>query len=173
MEIFILALIDKADLTSLYAFQQQAGLQPGGIRSTLERLEQRSLIERAESSARQRRDYSLTLEGSRFLNASWQQSLGDQLDTEAALRAACVALLMGASDQAITYLKHLSTARLSAAQDKGLDAEKLGKTKKNPLSTYKWMRALTEAQRLDAESTAFSQLSQHLEAKQNQHGKRS
>ena len=80
---------------------------------------------------------------------------------------------MGASDQAITYLKHLSTARLSAAQDKGLDAEKLGKTKKNPLSTYKWMRALTEAQRLDAESKAFSQLSQHLEAKQNQHGKRS
>ena len=64
MEIFILALIDKAGLTSLYAFQQQAGLQPGGIRSTLERLEQRSLIERAESSARQRRDYSLTLEGS-------------------------------------------------------------------------------------------------------------
>lgn len=170
MEIFILALIDKAGLTSLYAFQQQAGLQPGGIRSTLERLEERGLIERAESSARRRRDFSLTVEGLRFLEFSWQQILHDQLDTEAALRAACVALLMGPVREAIAFLEYLSTTRRSAARDRNLEAEQLGKTQKNPLTTYAWMRALTDAQRRSAESEAFSQLSQQLEINQDQYG---
>lgn len=170
MEIFILALIDKAGLTSLYAFQQQAGLQPGGIRSTLERLEERGLIERAESSARRRRDFSLTVEGLRFLEFSWQQILHDQLDTEAALRAACVALLMGPVREAIAFLEYLSTTRRLAARNKNLEAEQLGKTQKNPLTTYAWMRALTDAQRRSAESEAFSQLSQQLEINQDQYG---
>ena len=65
MEYFILALIGRANLTSLYDFQQKAGLQPGGIRSALKRLEEFGLIHRAESSTRRRRNLSLSLEGVR------------------------------------------------------------------------------------------------------------
>ena len=79
MEYFILALIGKAGLTSLYAFQQRAGLQPGGIRSALERLEALQLITRAESSTRQRRDMSLTSEGTEVLNYSWKRCLDMQI----------------------------------------------------------------------------------------------
>jgi len=46
-----------------------------------------------------------------------------------------------------------------------METEKLEKTKRDPLSTYSWMRALTEAHRRSAESSAFSQLSHLLEGK--------
>ena len=165
MEYFILALIGKAGLTSLYDFQQRAGLQPGGIRSALGRLESWQLITRGESSARRRRAMSLTAEGMDFLNRTWQRCLGERTDTEGVLRAACVALLMSTPKHAIGYLQNLASDRRSTAQERSMEVEKLQKTRKDPLSTYAWMRALTEAQRRSAESTAFSQLSHLLEGK--------
>jgi len=165
MEVFILALIGKAGLTSLYAFQQQAGLQPGGIRPALERLEKQNLIERAESASRQKRNLSLTDEGSRFLNAVWKECLGDHSETEAVLRAVCIALLMGAQEKAAEYLQSLATTRRYAAEAKSLEAEQLGKTQKDPMSTYTWMRALTEARRRSAESEAFLELGQYMGTK--------
>lgn len=165
MEYFILALIGKAGLTSLYDFQQRASLQPGGIRSALQRLESWQLIMRAESSTRRRRALSLTAKGRDFLNRSWERCLGDRTDTEGVLRAACVALLMEAPEKAVVYLQNLAFDRRSTAQERGMEVEKLQKTTKDPLSTYSWMRALTEAQRRSAESMAFSQLSHLLEGK--------
>lgn len=165
MEMFILALIGKAGLTSLYAFQQQAGLQPGGIRPALERLEKQNLIERAESSSRQRRDFSLTDEGSRYLDAAWRRCLADHSETEAVLRAVCIALLMGAAVEAASYLQSLATTRRYAAEVKSMEAEQQGKTQKDPLSAYTWMRVVTEARRRNAESEAFLELGQYMETK--------
>ena len=76
MEFFILALIDRAGLKSLYSFQKHAALQPGGIRPALLRLEQQKLIQRAESSRRQRRDFSLTPEGRDLLREAWRNVSG-------------------------------------------------------------------------------------------------
>ena len=164
MEYFILALIGKAGLTSLYAFQQRASLQPGGIRST-QRLESWHLVTRAESSTRRKRSISLTDEGKAFLENQWFRCLVDHPDAEAVLRTACVALLMGAPDCAAMCLRDSATARSFTAKGKSIEAEHLQKTQKDPLSTYLWMRTLYEAQRRNAESEAFMQLSRLLEEK--------
>lgn len=165
MEYFILALISKARLTSLYAFQQRAALQPGGIRPALLRLERMGLVERAESSARRRRELSLTPRGMRILGHTWQRSLQDYPDAESVTRAACVALLMGEQPAAANYLLGQADGRAWAAKERNMEAERLEQTQKDPLSTYAWMRALTEARRRSAESEAFSHVSQFLREK--------
>ena len=164
MAFFILALIAKAGLTSLYAFQQRAGLQPGGIRIALQRLESLKLITRAESSTRNRRAMALTPEGMEFLNRSWERCLDQFTDSEGVLRAACVALLMGAPELAAQYLEKLANFHEGMANERNFEMEKLEKTRrKEPLSTYAWMRALTEYRRRSAESKAFSELGHLLE----------
>jgi DNA-binding MarR family transcriptional regulator len=169
MEFFILALIDRAGLASLYSFQKHAGLQPGGIRPALKRLEQRNLIQRAESARRQRRDFSLTPGGRDLLSRFWKKCLKDSLDTEAALRSICVALLMGHPDEARDFAKSLRANRTDGAHEKELEAEHLNRAQNDPLSLYAWMRALTEARRRGAEGEAFTQLILHLERQLN-HG---
>ena len=163
MEYFILALIGKAGLKSLYAFQQRAGLQPGGIRTSLQRLESWQLITRAESSTRQRKDMSLTAEGIEVLNNTWKRCLGERTDPESVLRVACIALLMGVPGLAVGCLADFAFDRRFTAKEKSMEADTLQKTKKGPLSTYVWMRARSEAQRHNAESEVFSQLSRFLE----------
>lgn len=165
MEYFILALIGKAGLTSLYAFQQKAGLQPGGIRSALKRLEDLRLIHRAESSTRRRRDLSLSPEGVQFLNHSWQRCLGGYPDSESVVRATAVALLMEHKKIAAQYLKGMALSRRYSAKEKTMDGEQLKMKAREPLSTYVWMRSLCEAQRRSAESLAFAALGQFLEEK--------
>jgi DNA-binding MarR family transcriptional regulator len=167
MEFFILALIDRASLKSLYSFQKHAGLQPGGIRPALQRLQQRNLIQRAESSRRQRRDFSLTLEGKAFLNRSWKECLNDSADTESALRSICVALLMGQPNVARVFTMSVLSNRIGIAREKELEAEGLNRAQDDPLSLYMWMRALTEARRRGAESEAFELLVLHLERQVN------
>jgi DNA-binding MarR family transcriptional regulator len=165
MEYFILALIGKAGLTSLYAFQQRAGLQPGGIRSALQHLESRDLITRAKSSTRRRRDMSLTAAGIACLEGTWVQCLSDHPDMEGVLRAACVALLMGPPDCATVYLRDRAAAHLCMAMERSMEAEHMRKDRKDPLSIYAWMRMLGDGQRRNAESQAFTQLSHFLEEK--------
>jgi DNA-binding PadR family transcriptional regulator len=167
MEFFILALIDRASLKSLYSFQKHAGLQPGGIRPALQRLQQRNLIQRAESSRRQRRDFSITLEGKAFLNRAWQECLNDNADTESSLRSICVALLMGQPNEARVFTMSVCSNRIGVAREKELEAEGLNRAQNDPLSLYMWMRALTEARRRSAEAEAFEQLILHLERQVN------
>jgi DNA-binding MarR family transcriptional regulator len=171
MEFFILALIHRVGLTSLYTFQQRAGLQPGGIRPALARLEQRKLVERSESSARQRRDFALTAEGKALLYGAWQQCLHDHTEPEAVLRATFVAVLMGGVEQAIEFLFSVATTRHATADEKATVAERLKKTQKDPLSAYTWMRAVTESHRRNAEGDAFLQLIKYLEANKDVYGK--
>lgn len=166
MEFFILALIAKAKLTSLYQFQQGAALQPGGIRPALKSLERFRLITRAEASTRRRRDLSLTPLGTETLNGYWQRSLRDYPDTESVLRGACVALLMGDSVYAGEYLETAAATRRTSADDKTMDTERLAKGRRDPLSTYTWMRTLSEARRRSAESEAFATLGKLLKGQQ-------
>lgn len=167
MGFFILALIGRAGLKSLYSFQKQAGLQPGGIRPALQRLEQRNFIQRAESSRRQRRDYSLTPEGKALLNMAWKQCLKDSIDTEAVLRSICVALLMDQPDEALYFTMSVRASRSSEAREKEHEAEGLNRAQDDALSLYMWMRVLTEGWRRGAEAQAFAQLIPLLERQVN------
>ena len=167
MEFFILALIDRAGLKSLYSFQKHAALQPGGIRPALLRLEQQNLIQRAESSRRQRKDFSLTPEGKDLLSRAWQQCLKDTGEPEGVLRSICVALLMGQPDTALYFAMSVRDNRSSEARGREQEAEGLYRAQNDPLSLYMWMRAITEARRRNAEGEALAQLISHLERQVN------
>ena len=76
MEFFILALIARMGLTSLYDIRESAGLQPGGIRFSLDQLEKRGWITRSEPGRRRRRDLALTADGRELLERSWASASG-------------------------------------------------------------------------------------------------
>lgn len=165
MEFFIMALLANAHLASLYDFQQRAGLQPGGIRPALQRLERAGLITRAQASKRKRKALALTQLGSQVLYDSWRECLRDYPDTESVLRGACVALLISGRKSAAEYLELQSSIRRHSAEEKRMEAERLEKTQRDPLSTYAWMRVLNEAQRRSGEYLVFASLSGSLREK--------
>jgi DNA-binding MarR family transcriptional regulator len=105
MGFFILALIGRMRLTSLYAFRQDAALEPGGIRSAMEHLEKKELITRTEPGRRKRRDLALTPAGREVVERYWTKCLRDFADAESVLRAACVVQIMDCPEYAAEYLK--------------------------------------------------------------------
>jgi DNA-binding MarR family transcriptional regulator len=163
MEFFILALVGVAQLSSMYDLQRRASLQPGSIRHQVEKLERLGLLVRGEASSRRRRKLLVTERGLNHLRNSWQMCLRDYPDTETIFRAACVALLMDNPSAAAAYLHGQALTNRSREEEKSMEAERLGKIQRDPLSTYAWMRVLIEARRRGAESQALSTASQFLE----------
>ena len=163
MDCFILALIGKMNLTSLYAFRQEADLEPGAVRSPLKHLEERALITRAQPGARMRRDMALTEAGWRALEGSWKTCLREHADSESVLRAAWVASVMSHPEQAAAYLQEMGEKRQIEAHDTKTKAEHLERqTKTSSLFEYRRMRTWTEACRRSAESQAFLSISRSL-----------
>jgi hypothetical protein len=122
-------------------------------------------MERAKSGRRQRRDFSLTSAGVRFLEKTWKHCVAEYPDAESILRAATVAVLMGDEHYAAEYLSGVAFTRESSGREKNMEAERLGSGRLDPLSTYAWMRALTEAQRREGEALAFAKLGRTLKEK--------
>lgn len=151
MEFFLLAVIGKGGLTSLYELQKRAGLEPGGIRPALARLELDGYLTRAEHAARNKKRLRLTAKGIHFLEKNWSLSLQNFSDFESVLRATAVALLMGEPKTARMHLKATSFQRTEAA--KQIEAESGSTpTDGNALSFYRWMRLVHEARRSHQEA---------------------
>src|SRR5664279_5158926 len=93
MPFFLLSLISRGGLHTLYDFQQQAGLQPGGVQPILRQLENGGLVKRSQEGKRRRRVIATTEEGETVLAAGWPSCLVFHLDIESDLRAATIALL--------------------------------------------------------------------------------
>ena len=130
MEYFILALIGRTGLSTLYDFQQKAALQPGAARSAMQRLERMNLISRAESSSRRRRELALSEEGYDVLYKSWRECMKNYLDTESLIRAAWLALVMNEPMFAAEYLEGNARIRSFMEEEKRMKAEQLAKTQK-------------------------------------------
>jgi DNA-binding PadR family transcriptional regulator len=163
MEYFILALIGKARLRSLYAFRQTAEVEPGAIRGALKHLEERRLITRAEPASRKRRDMALTQAGWSLLQESWTRCLSEHADAESVLRAAWIAMVMSEPEHAATYLEEIGKMRQIEAQETTTLAEYLERRNATgPPSDYVWMRTSSEAYRRSAESAAFLSISRSL-----------
>jgi|SRR6185437_6277910 len=162
MEFFLLALVGKVGLKSLYDLRQQAGLEPGGIRSAMKTLEDNRLVSRSDPGKRRRRDLVVTALGRAFLDRSWQHCLRKYPDGEAVLRSAMVAWVMDGPGAAATYLVDVSHSRLQGAQQMNKDAQHLKNSQNGPLSGYVWMRISNEAHRRGAESEAFQSISRFL-----------
>jgi DNA-binding MarR family transcriptional regulator len=167
MELFILVLIGPMGLTSLYAFKDEAGLEPGGIRAALARLENDRLITRADPGRRRRRDLALTPAGISVLQNSWKGCLHDHGDAESVLRSAFVAWLMDGPAAAADYLNQIAEYRRERAQQIMNDAAHLERSQTGPLSSYTWMRASQEAHRRRAESEAFLSMCRSIKERFN------
>jgi DNA-binding PadR family transcriptional regulator len=168
MEIFILALVNRGGLNSIYALQKRAALQPGGIRPALTRLEAAGLLERSDHGSRRRRELIATGAGSQFLSEHWYRALQGHIDLESVLRATAVALLMGDVDTARQYLRDISVERERSAKQRELEAESYG-DRSDPLSNYMWMRALCESHRRRAEGVALQSVRQQLKEERHVH----
>ncbi|HUN83889.1 MAG TPA: hypothetical protein VMU48_05885 [Terracidiphilus sp.] len=162
MEFFILALIGRMGLASLYAFRQDAGLEPGGIGPAIRRLESLKLITRGEPARRRRRELALTPTGREFLEGRWTGCIRHYGDGESVLRSAGVALIMEGPKRAADYLDEMGATRRSESTELKMRQEYLDRSQKDALSTLEWMRICTEAHRRDAESKAFLSISQSL-----------
>ena len=162
MEYFILALVGKLELNSLYAFKEEAGLEPGGIRPAMSRLEKCGFLTRTEPKERRRRDLALTLTGFEVLNSSWTNSTRLHSDSESVIRSAFVAWLQGGPAAAADYLHYVGESRRESAKQKMNDANYLERSKPSPLSSYAWMRASHEANRRKADSEAFLSMSRSI-----------
>jgi DNA-binding MarR family transcriptional regulator len=163
MEFFILALVGRMGLGSLYALKQEVGLEPGGIRSALKHLLDGNLIMRADEGKRRRRDMALTEEGVDVLRKSWMECVGEKGDAESLLRAAFVVWTMDGPRAAAGYLHRLGEARQEMAEEMEYESKRLERSQKGPLSSYSWMRASLEAHRRQTESEAFLSMSRSIE----------
>jgi hypothetical protein len=167
MEFFILALIGRIGLGSLYALKQEVGLEPGGIRSALKHLVAGNLITRADEGKRRRRDMALTQDGINVLANSWRDCLPMEVDAESVLRVAFVAWVMDGPLAAASYLRRIGESLLESAQEMEYESKHLERSQKGPTSSYAWMRVSLDAHRRQAESEAFSSMSRFIEEQFN------
>ena len=163
MEFFLLALIGRRKLTSLYSLRTQAALEAGAIRPALTRLERNEMITREDPGRRRRRALALTERGKSLLENSWPNCLREEIDAEAVLRAGMVAWLMDGPAAAADYLRRIAGVRGQKAQKMMNEAVHLERSQTEPLSSYAWMRASYEAHRRRAESEAFLSMSRSIE----------
>lgn len=163
MELFIMALIERIKLGSLYEFRQRAGLEPGAIRGALRRLESEGLIARSPGGRRRRRQLTLTPEGARVLDEKWRTALVDHPDAESVLRGAFLAMAMDGPEEVLRYLFGIEMDRTGKAAEKNREADYRRQNLTSPLSQYQWMRSTVEARRQQAEGEAFGMIRQFLE----------
>jgi DNA-binding PadR family transcriptional regulator len=147
MPFFLLALVSKGRLETLYGLQQHAALQPGGVQPVLRQLEDKGLLKRSEEGKRRRRVMSVTEEGKKMLAEHWQSCLVFHSDIESVLRAATVAMLMEQPHFAHGYL--LERAADYESKSKNLPAAGLNSSR-SILDLYGSMRTGWETARLES-----------------------
>jgi DNA-binding PadR family transcriptional regulator len=161
MPLFLLALVSRGGLNTLYALQHQAGLQPGGVQPVLRQLECDGLLQRSEEGKRRRRVMKVTKEGEASLAARWQDCLSNYPDVESVLRAATIALMMDGQRSAANYLSYVANdyeRRSSGVHTGSLDF------RASFLDCYASMRAQWEKVRLQSAAQALRNIARTLEA---------
>ena len=169
MEFFILSLIGRAGLKSLYELRQRAGLEPGGIRSAMKTLENEELISRTDPGKRRRRELALTAAGSAVLEHRWPDCLREYPDADAILRSAFVAWVMGNPAAAAGYLNQVGQSRREKTDQMKHEEEHLKRSQTGPLSSYAWMRISHEVHRRGAEGEAFLSMGGFIEERFSKH----
>ncbi len=161
MEFFLLAVVSRAGLRSLYELQQAVGLQPGGIQPVLRHLEEDGLLKRSEQGRRRRRVIEVTDKGKLLLARYWRDCLRDYSDMESISRCATVALLTEHAKQAYEYLMGIADIHEQAARD--LPAEYLQTQPQSPIEWYALMRTAWETQRHKALANTLRSVATQLQ----------
>ena len=161
MPFFLLAVVSRGGLNTLYDLQHHAGLQPGGVQPVLRQLERDGLLRRSEEGKRRRRAMVVTDKGEETLAAHWRTCLGFYMDVESVLRAATTSLLMGDQKTAYRYLQSVADdykCRSGGARATDPDA------RASPLDWYAFMRRHWETSRLQSAAETLRNIGIAMEA---------
>src|SRR5208337_3373442 len=145
MELFLLGVVTRGKLRSMYELQRTAGLEPGGVRPALRRLEKQELLVRSKEARRRRRLIEVTEKGRQVLEQQWSKCIQPYPDAESVLRAAGLAVLMGHPQYAGPYLISMSNdyeRKAGAGQANSMQPQSA-----SPLQLYGSMRALWQTRR--------------------------
>lgn len=161
MEIFLLAVISRAQLNTLYRLQREVNLQPGSIRQALRNLEDAGLITRPEAAARgpHRRAISVTPAGENFLDEHWRDSLESKQEMESVIRGVTVALLLDDTKAAIEFLQGAAVAR---AQMNGIARIERAPPLISAIDFHRAMRALHGSRRRAMETSVLEEFAETL-----------
>jgi DNA-binding PadR family transcriptional regulator len=165
MEVFLMAVISRGGLNTLYALQQEAGLQPGSINLVIKDLENAGLMDRSDVArrGRRRRTMVLTEAGERFLVDQWRDSLNANREMESIFRSATVALLMKDTRTAFDFLHQSAFER-----ERRQDPKKLGpaSSERTPIDFHAEMRAVYGSQRRAMEAAVLTEFARNLGSQQ-------
>ncbi len=156
MKLFVLALVSRGGLHSLYELQSEAGLEPGSIHRLLGQMETDGLLQRTEE--RRRRLMTVTSAGEQLLEEEWHDCLQDYSDAESVLRAATIAVLLGHQQTAHDFLMGVADEH----ERKAGSAPGRSPRSKSPLELYQHMRWSLESQRRRAAAKVFREIAREL-----------
>jgi DNA-binding PadR family transcriptional regulator len=160
MELFLLGVVTRGKLRSMYELQRTAGLEPGGIRPALRRLEKQELLVRSKEARRRRRLIEVTEKGRQVLEQQWSKCIQPYPDAESVLRAAGLAVLMGQPQSAGNYLNFAANdyeRKAGAGQANSMQPQS-----GSPLQLYGSMRALWQTRRHQSAAGVFRDIANEL-----------
>ena len=168
MQLFLLTLIAKGGVRTVYQLKRDALLSQGGVRSALKWLQENDYLERSGPLGDlNRKEIAVTRRGLEVLEYQWRKGVDEILnwDTDTSLRFAWVALLM---DKAAGLEALHSSARGSQTVAKYFQQQaEQGCDIGSPVSVYRWMRVVLTAERDEAESRALTRIAEYLDAHLN------
>jgi DNA-binding PadR family transcriptional regulator len=165
MQLFVLAMIAKGGVKTVYEMKRDAGLSQGGTRNSLEWLQQNDYIKRSDPVGElQKKEFAVTSKGLQVLQRQWQWGLNEFVtwDVETVLRIVWVALQMDRSS-ALQLLTSSARALdfISKRWREGAEAEP---KPDSSLETYRWMACVLEEERADAQRRALTRIARALGA---------
>jgi hypothetical protein len=156
MGIFLLAVISRGRLNTLYALQHGLQLQPGSVAPVIHALVQEGLLQRSEAKKKRgSKPMAVTSAGEQLLNDRWKEGLEVDREIETIVRGTTVALLMGDCATAIQHLLGAAHARGRGSESAVFDVPASAWT---PISLHARMRALFQKRRYAMEAEVLAEL---------------
>jgi DNA-binding PadR family transcriptional regulator len=156
MQLFVLAMIAKGGVKTVYEMKRDAKLSQGGTRDALEWLEKKDYIKRSDPVGElQKKEFAVTSKGLQVLESKWQWGLNEfpNWDAETVLRVVWVALQMDRSSALeLLTLYAKVTGEFSKLCHEYAEVENKPEP---PLHTYRWMNAVLVEERFAAQSRAL------------------
>ena len=161
MAVFIMALITKAGAKTLYQLKTLGALSYGGIRPTLQGLQEHGYLSKAASEGDLgKKALAATSAGLKAFEETWRWSLGEAVrgDVDTILRLAWVAHTMGEKDMARTFLG--SAADFRRKELETLSDKSIGST---PAMSYRRLRTVAARHQSQGEADLLEKFSHSLD----------
>jgi DNA-binding PadR family transcriptional regulator len=160
LELFLLALVDGGWNTP-YKLKADAGISVGAALPALKRLQERRLVQRAESAARNKQEFEVTAAGKKALTTETKRLLREYQktppnDIESVLRMVVLAFAGKRRGIAVSVLKSTGESKRRVAKFRAEEASQVTST--DLAALYRRMVQACEAARAGAEAEVMVSL---------------